>query len=327
MAEKHWSDKYIVDQSVPGTIVEKEPHWADKYLVPGQDDKKKRFVPSIGGEDLTPFGKVSLGPIDVEYPRSIKSALGAAFGGPATRGMPFIKDIIPTTAKDVEHMEKFPKTEKGMNIAGSVVGTLPIAMAMPFGTGAAGVLGNATTQAGLNAVLGTTERAVHEKKAPIPDAESAVDAAAGFAGPVLGKAISPFQHGRPNTPGPYDRMVIQNMPGGVTPGNMARWAREHGATNNAQALRQAYANMRIDRAHGGIDRALDIASINPMIRWGLPAAAGAISHGLTGSVAMDLAAVAAGRYGPGALRGYIGNQAMGPGTQAILNSMLESTSR
>lgn len=336
MAETDWEDKYTIEtktkpKSIPGTVVD----WEDKYVV-NPDKGKKIFVPSIGGEDLTPFGKVSMGPIDIEYPRSVKSAIGAAFGGPGPRGMPFIKDLIPTTVKDVEHMEKHPNLETAGNIAGRVVAGIPQAMVMPFGTGLLGTVGNAATQAFLNSVLGTGERAVHNKEEPKLDKDTAWDAAFGAAGPVVGKAFSPYQKPSPVTPfkpgsvgqGPhsldYTNMYnkAKNMPGGAGSTDYKVLARQHiDEVNKVNRVRDA-TGAKIDASHAGVDRILDSTTQNPIARWGLPIAAGAISHHVTGHLGADAAAAALAHWGPGVLKGYLGNQAMNPTTQTILNSIL-----
>jgi len=325
--------------SLPGTVINKDSDnwWENSPIVLTKEEKKKkRFVPSIGGEDLTPFGKVSMGPIDVEYPRSIKSAIGAAFGGPVPRGMPFIKDIIPTTAKDVEHMEKFPKTEAGMNMAGRVVAGIPQAMVMPFGTGLVGTSGNAAVQALLNSVMGTGERAVHNKEGPKLDKDTAWDAAFGAAGPVVGKVISPYQ--KPSTVVPFKPGSVgqgahsldytnmynkaKRMPGGPSATDYRVLSRKHiDEVNKINRAREA-TGAKIDASHAGVDRVLNAATSNPMARWGLPIAAGAAAHSALGHMGVDALAVAAAHWGPGALKVYLGNQATNPTTQAILNSMI-----
>ncbi len=325
MSDKNWEDKYIVGdkpKNIPGTVVE---NWEDKYLVPGQEAKKKsRFVPSIGGEDLTPFGKLSMGPIDVEYPRSIKSAIGAGFGGPAARGMPFIKDLIPTTEHDIKHMEEHPTMEKVGNIAGRVVAGIPQAMVMPFGTGAVGTLGNMGVQGTLNALLGTSERAVHNKETPKLDREALEDYAWGTAGPAIGKIVSPFVYPKAKQMkiGGIDEVATKGMTRPELHDYAQKFVDKSTKFNAAQNTEAALAKNSIENSHIGIDKGLDYLSQNPIAKWGLPIAAGAASHHVTGSIAMDALAAAAAHWGPGVLKNYVGNQVMQPTTQAILNSIM-----
>lgn len=321
---------------VPGTIVDNNGKWWEGDT-PAQEEKKKKkiFTPSIGGEIKEPLGYLKIGDAKFAYPNSVKSAISLMFGGPHTRGVPILKDLIPTNEIDRKLMENHPIAEKVGNYGGRIAAGVPLATIMPFSTTLMGTAGNAAVQGGLNAGVGTAERAVHDLEAPKIDSNTYWDAAFGASGPVAGKLISPFQKGPPPVPPtvPSSSRATERLDRLMPPGYAARgrYASDEATDVMAHQLRDMSHRMRssqidtnVNKWHNAIDRGIDAYRANPITRYGVPALMGVLTHGASGSVPMGMLGAAGSYITPGLLKGYVGNQAMGPTTQAILNAMLSS---
>ena len=148
-----------------------------------------KFTPRVGGVVKKE---------DEKYSKP-KYWIAQGLGGTVTRGIPFVRDMIPITESQQEGMAQHPNIETLGNVTGGALGMLPTAGA----GGGLGLMGQMGTQGAINMGTGYADRAFHDPNISPQEQKRGLtlDALGGVLGPLAGKAVSPNMVPRNATPG------------------------------------------------------------------------------------------------------------------------------
>lgn len=301
----------------PGISVtkSKKPWDDDKVDNPTAPAQKKKFIPSIGGAS--------------KEAGDVRDWIGSIFGGSVTRGIPGVKHLIPLSQTDQKMQEQFPTMEKVGNFTGNVMGALPTAGVMP-----GGLLANMAAQGGINAGVGVADKLIETKGDTTPGelgVTAGVNAAGGAFGPMASKIISPFQHYPHIKPSPDLDMKIANklLKGKTVDEQIANMRGSFKTIQDNKNKANAIAAKHEGKVHKWQTRVDDVAEAfnkNPVSQFVLPTIGGLAGHQMGGGNMLTTAlGVGAGMMSPPVMKGYIGNQMMGPTTQDLLNAMLRGS--
>ena len=221
-----------------------------------------------------------------------------SIAGGMARGVPIARNFIPETEQDRQFQQNYPNAEKYANLSGEALPALATSgLGAPVNSGIMQLLKYGATQGAANAGIGAADRATSDLNAPLKDvAAKAVsgipqDAAFGFAGPMAGRALSPFA-----------RPATETLDNAIWRGATAKKATE------------------------GIDRFAD--KFDPAwLRQSSPMAAMAAEMGAASSPALahTLSALAgASIAGPAIAKWYVNNNIFGPSGQQALNTAVRS---